>query len=105
MTIYAFNLSKHSFEWIKTPKTDLYKYNPNIAEKLILPTEHKDLIDILLSDDVQQMGGDIIEGKGEGTLILTKGKAGVGKTATAEIYSNPQFIATFSQSLTTYSSL
>ena len=86
-TIYLYNLKNHEFVWMKSQKFELYKYDKNIGKKLILPDEHKNLINILLSDSITELGSDIIDGKGNGTLILTKGKAGLGKTATAEIFS------------------
>ena len=94
--IYAYDLEKHTHTWLNTRSVELYKYNPNISEKLILPEEHKDLINILLSDDIQEIGGDIIENKGRGTLILTKGKAGLGKTVTSEIYSEKKELPLYS---------
>jgi AAA+ superfamily predicted ATPase len=85
--IYVFNLNRHQFEWQDTRDIKLYKYDHTIVDKLILPKEHKGLIDILTSDFIQDNGSDIIQGKSGGTIILCKGKAGLGKTLTAEIYS------------------
>lgn len=96
MTIYAFKLGEHSFEWIKSYNATEYMYDASIEKKLILPEEHKSLIDILLSEDISEMGGDIIEGKGKGTIILAKGRAGIGKTATSEIYSEKKELPLYS---------
>lgn len=96
MTIYAFKLGEHKFEWIKSYRADKYIYDPTIEKKLILPEEHKSLIDILLSDDITEMGSDIIEGKGKGTIILAKGRAGIGKTATSEIFSEKKELPLYS---------
>jgi len=94
--IYCFNLSHHRFDWLPSSFLEQYEYNPLIEKKLILPEEHKGLIDILLSDDVEAVGGDIIEGKGDGTIILAKGRAGIGKTVTAEVYSEKKELPLYS---------
>lgn len=85
--IYLFSLTDHVHKWIRADSVELYQYDKTIVEKLVLPDDHKDLIDILLNDEFKSVGQDIIEGKGLGTTILTKGKPGLGKTVTAEIYS------------------
>jgi ATPase family associated with various cellular activities (AAA) len=94
--IYAFNLKNHKFEWINSIGVELYVYNKEIEKKLILPQSHKDLIDILLTADIKELGGDIIENKGDGTFILTKGASGLGKTLTAEIFSEKKELPLYS---------
>lgn len=95
-TIYAFNLKEHKHEWIRTPNVELYVYDKEIEKKLVLPKEHKMLIDILLNTNIKAMGSDIISGKGAGTIVLAKGVAGVGKTATAETYSEKKELPLYS---------
>jgi len=85
--IYMFNLNKHQFEWVDTRDIKEYIYDEKIVEKLILPEDHKGLIDILTSDFISDNGDDIIQGKSGGTVVLCRGQAGLGKTLTAEIYS------------------
>lgn len=95
--INMFDLGEHKFVSLPTFHLDLYEYDDSIEKKLVLPEDHKDLIDILLTDDIKNLeGGDIIEGKGTGTLILSKGSAGLGKTATAEVYSEKQKLPIYS---------
>jgi len=96
LVLYAYDLSEHSFSWIQSKHVALYEYDKSIEKKLILPDEHKNLINILLSEEIKELGSDIIAGKGQGTLILTKGKAGLGKTATSEIYSENKEVALLS---------
>lgn len=57
-----------------------------MRDKLILPQDHRDLIDILTAD-MNVLMEDIVEGKSGGTTILCKGAPGLGKTLTAEVYS------------------
>lgn len=87
MQIYLFNLKAHKHEWVNSSSVELYKYDHEIVNKLVLPEDQKGLIEILLTNDFRDVGEDIIEGKGQATIILTKGEAGLGKTVTAEVFS------------------
>jgi AAA+ superfamily predicted ATPase len=62
-----------------------YKYRTDLAEKLILPTEVRHLVDLLVSH--RGTFNDIIGGKGGGAIILCAGLPGTGKTLTSEVYS------------------
>ena len=84
--IFCFNLETHTSMWIHVDRLSEYQYNPSLREKLILPEEHRDLIDIL-TQDMDVLMEDIIAGKSGGTTILCKGAPGLGKTLTAEVYS------------------
>lgn len=94
--IYAFNLKTHQFEWLNAKSIEKYEYNPLIKQKLVLPQNHKDLIEILLSSDLKELGCDIIAGKAQGTTILVKGTTGLGKTLTAEVYSEKKKLPLYS---------
>jgi AAA+ superfamily predicted ATPase len=63
-----------------------YRYQPELRDKLILPTHHRDLIDILTSN-MNILVQDFVPGKSGGTTILCRGAPGLGKTLTAEVYS------------------
>jgi AAA+ superfamily predicted ATPase len=63
-----------------------YRYQPDLRDKLILPARHRDLIDILTSS-MNILVEDFVPGKSGGTTILCKGAPGLGKTLTAEVYS------------------
>lgn len=84
--IYVYNLKAYIHQFLDTRTIKPYVYDERIEDKLILPKEHKNLIDILLSEQYQIKNSDIIEGKGNGTIILAMGSAGLGKTLTSEIY-------------------
>lgn len=84
--ILCFNLTTHTNMWIHADHLTEYEYNPKLREKLILPPEHRDLVDIL-TRDMDVLMEDIISGKSGGTTILCKGAPGLGKTLTAEVYS------------------
>lgn len=83
--LFCFNLETHTNMWIHVDNLTEYEYNPTLREKLILPAEHRDLVDIL-TQDMDVLMEDIIHGKSGGTTILCKGAPGLGKTLTAEVY-------------------
>lgn len=61
-------------------------FNPKLADKLVLPADDLEYVDILMqSGNVKQE--DIIKGKSGGMAILASGPPGTGKTLTAEIFS------------------
>lgn len=84
--ILCFNLETHTNMWIHVDNLVEYQYDSSLREKLILPKEHRDLIDIL-TQDMDVLMEDIVAGKSGGTTILCKGAPGLGKTLTAEVYS------------------
>lgn len=90
--IYVYNLRSYTHQFLDTRTIKPYVYDERIEEKLILPKEHKNLIDILLSEQYQIKNSDIIEGKGNGTIILAMGSAGLGKTLTSEVYAEKKGI-------------
>ncbi|MBS1169782.1 MAG: ATPase family protein [Burkholderiaceae bacterium] len=83
--ILCFNLETHTNMWIHVNHLIEYRYDPGLREKLVLPSHHRDLIDIL-TQDMDVLMDDIVAGKSGGTTILCKGAPGLGKTLTAEVY-------------------
>lgn len=84
--VYMFHLELHTNVWVHVSQMEPYVYDRSLKDKLVLPQDHRDLIDILVQDlDILQ--SDIIEGKSGGTTILCVGEPGLGKTLTAEVYS------------------
>ena len=84
--ILMFHLELHHHLWVHVDDIEPYRYRPDLKEKLILPPEQTDLIDILTAE-MDVLMDDIVEGKSGGTTVLCAGPAGVGKTLTAEVYS------------------
>lgn len=84
--ISMFNLKTHKDIWVLSGFLSPYEYDSELGSKLVLPDEHHDLIDILVNDSDVVME-DIVAGKSGGTTILCKGEAGLGKTLTAQVYS------------------
>jgi hypothetical protein len=84
--VLMFHLDLHHHIWVHVDDMRLYQYKPALKDKLVLPPEHTDLIDILTAE-MDLLMDDIVEGKSGGTTVLCAGPAGVGKTLTAEVYS------------------
>jgi hypothetical protein len=84
--ILMFHLDLHHHLWVHVDDMQPYVYQPDLKQKLILPPEQTDLIDILTAE-MDLLMDDIVEGKSGGTTVLCAGPPGVGKTLTAEVYS------------------
>ncbi|WP_265511345.1 AAA family ATPase [Providencia rustigianii] len=81
-----FDLSLHQYVWVHSNNVEPYLYDKNLRNKMILPESHSDLLDVLTTD-ITAFTSDIIEGKSAGNIIMCVGKPGLGKTLTAEVYS------------------
>jgi hypothetical protein len=81
----CFDLKRHMRLRINVANLTEYVYNTHLGDSLVLPDDVRRLVDLLMV----QKGDfrDIIEDKGGGAPILCAGPPGVGKTLTAEVYS------------------
>lgn len=84
--ILMFHLELHHHVWVHVDDIKPYQYHPELKQKLVLPPEQTDLIDILTAE-MNTLMADIVEGKSGGTTVMCAGPPGVGKTLTAEVYS------------------
>lgn len=84
--VLMFHLELHHHVWVHVDDMRLYRYQPELKQKLVLPEEQTDLIDILTAE-MDMLMDDIVAGKSGGTTVLCAGPPGVGKTLTAEVYS------------------
>jgi hypothetical protein len=84
--ILMFHLDLHHYVWVHVDDVAPYSYQPELKDKLVLPAEHTELIDILTAE-MDLLMDDIVAGKSGGTTVLCAGPPGVGKTLTAEVYS------------------
>jgi hypothetical protein len=80
-----FHLDLHHYLWVHADDMEPYAYQPDLKQKLVLPEEQTDLIDILTAE-MDVLMDDIVAGKSGGTTVLCAGPPGVGKTLTAEVY-------------------
>jgi hypothetical protein len=83
--ILMFHLDLHHYVWVHVEDVEPYVYQPDLKQKLVLPEEQTDLIDILTAE-MDVLMDDIVAGKSGGTTVLCAGPPGVGKTLTAEVY-------------------
>jgi hypothetical protein len=84
--VHLFHLEWHQNIWVHVQHMTEYRYQPELRDKLVLPDHHRDLIDILTSN-MNVFVQDFVPGKSGGTTILCQGAPGLGKTLTAEVYS------------------
>jgi hypothetical protein len=84
--VHLFHLEWHRNIWVHVQHMTEYRYQPQLRDKLVLPDHHRDLIDILTSN-MNVLVQDFVPGKSGGITILCQGAPGLGKTLTAEIYS------------------
>ena len=83
--IFMFHLELHHYLWVHVDDIRPYEYQPALKQKLVLPGDHTELIDILTAE-MDVLADDIVAGKSGGTTVLCAGPPGVGKTLTAEVY-------------------
>lgn len=81
----VFDLQRHLRLKVHASYVKEYVYDKTLSDKLVLSKENKDLIQILIE---HKEGGfkDIVQNKTGGAIILLTGRAGVGKTLTAEVF-------------------
>jgi hypothetical protein len=84
-SVRVFDLKSHDFYWVHAANLTPYVYDKTLRDKLVLPKDHCDLLDVLTTN-LDAFVGDFIEGKSAGNVVLCKGIAGLGKTLTAEVY-------------------
>ncbi len=83
--VTIFDLTRHERLRVHVNQLTPYVYDKEIADKLILPTDQKALVKLLI-DTKAGAFSDIVKGKSGGSVILLTGAPGVGKTLTAEVY-------------------
>lgn len=83
--VRVFDLGAQDFLDVNTGDLTPYDYDTHVQDKLVLPPEQRELLTILTTD-ISVFTGDIIDGKSAGNVVLAKGRPGVGKTLTAEVF-------------------
>ena len=80
-----FDLQRHLRMSVHVRNMWIDAYDTSLGDKLVLPPTDRRLIDVLVGNDTTFE--DVVAGKSGGSIILTSGPPGVGKTLTAEVYS------------------
>lgn len=83
--VACFDTKKHLRVRLHVNQLTVYEYDKALGDRLILPQEDRDLINILLAH--KSTFADVVSGKGGGSVVLCTGGPGLGKTLTAELYS------------------
>ncbi|HLZ07943.1 MAG TPA: AAA family ATPase [Chloroflexota bacterium] len=84
--LYAFDLDKHDWLDVNVENIVEYPWDKKLIEKLVLPDDQKNLLNVLMSTTGENVG-DIVKGKMNGIIVMATGAPGVGKTLTAEVFS------------------
>jgi len=74
----VFDLRTHQYVDTHVSSLKPYRYDPTAASKLVLPPDHKELIDALTGGAIRHMD-DIVRGKALGVIVLCTGLPGTGK--------------------------
>jgi hypothetical protein len=85
MTFQCYHLGQHVDITVHVKDLETYQYDETIREKLVLPPELGEVLDVL-THDMLLVQEDVVEGKTGGNVILLAGPPGTGKTLTAEVY-------------------
>lgn len=98
--IKVFDLQNHEWLIINSANLRDYEWDTSLIDKLVLKPEHKGLINMLMTQTEDNIE-DIIKGKMGGVIVLATGNPGLGKTLTAEVFSEtikkPLFVVQCSQ--------
>lgn len=82
----VYHLSKYVWTIVHEEYLTEYKWDPTLIDKLIINDGDKKLISILMDQSGSKIE-DIVKGKMSGVIVLATGAPGIGKTLTAEVFS------------------
>ena len=81
----VFSMGTHEYVRIHVNNLQPYIYDETLGKKLVLPNDHRALINTLIGASTRG-AEDLVRGKKGGVVILCSGPPGSGKTLTAEVY-------------------
>lgn len=84
--VRVFSLDTKAYVYADVDDVRSYEFDTSALTRLQLPAEMLSILTRVFSTPVEQMFGDLIQGKHGGLVILASGRPGVGKTLTAEVY-------------------
>jgi len=61
-------------------------WRKDAVDRLVLPEAQKRVLELAVGPDADTFGGDFVDDKTPGNILLCKGEPGIGKTLTAEAY-------------------
>ncbi|KAI0543546.1 hypothetical protein F4679DRAFT_577526 [Xylaria curta] len=87
-TIKGFNMRRKKWYDLIADRVNDVDWNKEAFQKIVMNRKAKDLIQALVSNqlaaETNTLSADLIEGKGNGLILLLHGSPGTGKTLTAE---------------------
>lgn len=83
--VKCYDLINHRYILTSASCLTAYKYDKEMIKRLIIDDSIKDIISIIVNSD--NTYNDFIKGKSKGRIIMSTGEPGLGKTLTAEVYS------------------
>lgn len=84
--VKVFDMTDDQWALIHVDNLSDYPWDKSLGDKLVLKQEDKDLIGLLCNQTGTQVD-DIVKGKMAGVIVLATGTPGIGKTLTAEVFS------------------
>jgi hypothetical protein len=84
--VRVFSLETKCYVYADVDDVKPYAFDTTALTRLQLPPEMLSILTRVFNTPVEQMFGDLIQGKHGGLVILASGRPGVGKTLTAEVY-------------------
>jgi hypothetical protein len=85
--IRVFSLLYKKYIFVHIEDVFAYKYDEKAFNKLFLPKDLNAMIQKVFSYSLNKLSGDILNYKHGGLILMAEGNPGVGKTSTAEVYS------------------
>jgi hypothetical protein len=92
--IFSFLHKRYFFVSVKDLKE--YEYDKSAINRLFLPPKITHVLDKIFTTPTTELVGDILDFKHGGMIILATGNPGVGKTSSAEVYSEMQSMPLYS---------
>lgn len=83
--ILTYDITSFRYAIVHVNNITPYVYNSEIIEKLVISQQRKKILSSLIGS--KNNFEDLISGKSGGIVILSTGESGLGKTLTAEVYS------------------
>jgi hypothetical protein len=84
--VRIFSMDAKSYVYADVDDVVPYAFDTAALSRLHLPRAMLAVLDRVFRTPLEEMFGDIIQGKHGGLVVLASGKPGVGKTLTAEVY-------------------
>lgn len=94
-TLIVFDLRRHLRMSLHVRQLVDYQFDRNLAERLVLSSERKQLVQMLVDSKAGRFQ-DIVKGKTGGAVLLLAGPPGTGKTLTAEVFAESEGRALYS---------